>query len=200
LGKGEAGATEQTDLDSDGVLDIYEYFVDGARRDYTNPGYDANAPYVPFMPATIYMPSDPNVYRPGLGYAEHPHYYEWNGTSQLLAMLDVDISGPAGCTVDVSPYPKHPDPYQYLVDTTVVLTPVPQSGYHFEEWQIRDLTDPSNDRTDGSNPLILVADRDYEVTAVFACGPGVEQALPLLLIGMLMCGLVSRRIRRSHRR
>ena len=190
----QGGALVQ-DLNGDGVLSVYEYFVYAAEHDGSNPDDEPN--YYPWLPQTIYVPGQ--AFLPILGYREHPLYYEWNGTP--MAYLTLDVINPAHGSVTISPDSTHPDaPYQYPRDDTVVLTAVPKSGSHFTHWQIYDPNDPNDVAIVTENPLTIAMDANRRVAAKFDCGPGIGQALPLLLVTMLACVSVSRRSRRSRPR
>jgi len=189
------GGIHVPDLDGDGALSIYEYYEWAARRDPTNPG----DPYTPDVPETIYIPGE--AYLP-LGYREHPLYYEWNAFP--VVTLKVDIVQPNYGEVEMVPAPSHPDyAPQYLPGTEVELTPVPLGAWSFQRWELFDPNHPDDANyivVDTSNPLTIMMDTDRRVRAVFGCGPGVEQALPLLAAAALVCGFISRRMRRRGER
>jgi hypothetical protein len=101
--------------------------------------------------------------------------------------------------VILNPEPNDANQPRYLHGTTVTLTAVPIEGKSFRQWEIGDPNHPNDANyaaIDTNNPLTLVMDRDMQVTAVFKCGSGAAQGLPLLVIGMTAIGIVSRHARR----
>lgn len=89
--------------------------------------------------------------------------------------------------------------YAYAAGTGVALTAVPNEGKAFKKWTIFDPNCPgdANYAVEDTNEVLhLTMDTHQEVKATFKCGSGVEQALPLLIVGVAVCGLVPRRFRR----
>jgi hypothetical protein len=108
--------------------------------------------------------------------------------------LTVDYAHANWGQVTVDPnLPKYP------VGTRVTLTAVPIEGKTFQNWEIYDPNYPGDLHhleTDPNAAITLVMNCDQQVTAVFKCGSGAEQGLPLLLPGVAVCGLVLRFLRR----
>jgi hypothetical protein len=84
---------------------------------------------------------------------------------------------------------------KYPVGTPVTLTAVPIQGKGFQNWEIYDPNYPgdlNHLEIDPNLSITLMMNSDQHVTAVFKCGSGVQEGLPLLVLGMLACGLVLR--------
>jgi hypothetical protein len=97
--------------------------------------------------------------------------------------------------------PNTPDQklLRYTDGTEIVLTATPVSGKSFKEWTIYDPNYPgdlSHAATDANAVLYLTMNADRQIDAVFKCGSGVGQALPLLIVGATVCGLAKRRMGR----
>jgi hypothetical protein len=107
------------------------------------------------------------------------------------ATLDVKIVNESWGRVHVEPnLPTYYDP-----NTTVTLTAEPDGERRFKHWKLSDPNHPGDANhvgTDANNPLTIVMDADCDVTAVFTCGSGSIQELPLLLIGAVLAGLTLR--------
>jgi len=87
-------------------------------------------------------------------------------------------------------------------NTVVTLTAVPIEGKAFRQWEIYDPNHPDDTNyvvLDANNPLRIVMDSDRQVAAVFKCGSGVDQFLPLLLAGAAFLSSPFGRTRRRHR-
>jgi len=81
----------------------------------------------------------------------------------------------------------------------VTLTAYPFSGYFFKHWILYDPNYPLDANyavTDSNNPIVVVMNSDRQVKAAFGCGSGIEQALPVLAILGVFCGVASWRRRR----
>jgi YD repeat-containing protein len=85
----------------------------------------------------------------------------------------------------------------YPYDTPVTLTATPIPGKSFGYWEILDPNDPNRIAQDSNNVLHLRMTTDWHVTAVFKCGSGIEEVVPLLAIGLAVFGFAVRRMRRS---
>jgi len=113
--------------------------------------------------------------------------------------LTLEVVNPMWGSVDVDPnLPEYTDP-----NTVVTLTAVPIDGKTFGHWEIYDPNHPGDANyvaIDANDSIVLVMDVDREVIAVFKCGSGVGQALPLLMIGAALCRFGFRVIRRSFGR
>jgi len=83
----------------------------------------------------------------------------------------------------------------------VTLTAEPNEGKAFGKWKIYDPNHPGDPNymvKDVDNPTTIVMDGDREVEAVFKCGSSVGYGFPLLMLGALIAGVASRRIRRRR--
>ncbi len=110
--------------------------------------------------------------------------------------LTIDVVEPGYGFVEVDP-----DQVSYAAGTAVTLTATPNDAREFEEWQIYDPNHPGDANyavIDGNNPITIVVNSDMEVSAVFKCGSGTKQALPLLLIAGMTLTFVSRRSSRRR--
>ncbi len=119
-----------------------------------------------------------------------------DGVRQIA--LDVKNSGKGSVLIDPELCdPNDPnDPAERLLrytdGTEVVLVAIPTEGDSFKHWTIYDPNFPgdSNHVTIEMNPvLLLTMDGDYEIEAAFKCGSGVEQAFPLLVMGLFVCAI-----------
>ncbi len=118
-------------------------------------------------------------------------------THQYALAIDY-VNGTWG-QVDVAPEPNDPNLFQYTEGTPVTLTAVPIEGKAFTHWEVYDPNHPGDANhvaIDANNPLTIMMDADREVTAVFKCGSGVGIG-PLLMAGLAICGVASRRMRRN---
>jgi hypothetical protein len=108
--------------------------------------------------------------------------------------LTVRAVGEVDGHVDASP-----DLALYARGAEVELHAVAHSTRHWDHWLLFDPEYPGDvghaDVDDVHNPILIVMDADREVEAHFECGSGVELLLPLLVIGLGLCGFVSRRMR-----
>ncbi len=185
------GQLPMEDLNGDGVFSIFEYYRSAAFYDFTNPEPTV-PPYTPYIPDTLYVAS--NSYWGYGGYAEHPLYYEWNAPVTLSLEF---VNGGWG-EVTCDPEPDDPNLMQYPAGAQVQLTATPDDGKAFVHWEIYDANHPGDANhaaLDANDVLSLAMDTDRQVVAVFKCGSGAEQALPLLGISALLCGIISRRLR-----
>jgi len=94
------------------------------------------------------------------------------------------------------------DPNQPIFEPNqpVTLTATPIDGKGFKHWKIYDPNHPGDANhaaVDANSSIAIVMDADREVTAVFKCG-GAGQALPLLMIGVALCGFAARRASRRR--
>ncbi len=110
-----------------------------------------------------------------------------------LCKLTLSIVNQPWGHVDVDPYaPGHI--YEY--ETVVTLTGVANEGKVLKHWRIFDPNHPGDSNyavNDSNNPLVLVMDRDHEVTTVFDCASGMGPFLPVIAAGLM--GFVVRRRR-----
>ncbi len=113
------------------------------------------------------------------------------------AILGLDVVNEPWGSVEVDPnLPSYYDP-----NTAVTLTAVPIEGRGFKHWLIDDPNHPGDANhaaMDANNPITLLMDDDRNVTAVFECGSGVGQALPLLAVAAVLFGLAARFMRRRN--
>jgi len=103
--------------------------------------------------------------------------------------------------VSMDPAPADANAPAFPVGTAVALTAVPVEGKGFKHWKIYDPNHPADANYAAVEPndsITVVMDGDREVTAVFKCGSGMEQALPLLMIGAAVCAFAVRRTRPTH--
>jgi len=89
----------------------------------------------------------------------------------------------------------------YAPGTTVALAAIPIEGKYFDSWTIYDPNypgDPNHATVDPNLTITIVMNADMQVEAMFKCGSGMTEALPLLVIGLAVLGFISRRaLRRS---
>ncbi|MCA9922360.1 MAG: DUF1349 domain-containing protein, partial [Anaerolineales bacterium] len=107
--------------------------------------------------------------------AHHVDVSFGNVTIEPLSAVrqDLDITTVGSGTVDINPSGQT----DYLFDSDVELTAVPDPGYRFVEWQ--------EDLSGSTNPQTITMDNDKAVTAVF-------EALPVLTINTVGNGHVDR--------
>jgi hypothetical protein len=94
-----------------------------------------------------------------------------------------------------------PNLAKYGPNAIVTLTAVPIQGKSFSEWDIYDPNYPGNSYRmviDANLTTRIVMNADRQVTAVFKCGSGMDEALPLLVVGLASLGLGARRLRRRR--
>lgn len=126
-------------------------------------------------------------------------YLEYYGVVQRHTLVLTTINGNWG-TVTVDPVPADANAPTYLLGTTVTLTAVPNEGKAFRHWEIYDPNYPDDANYavfDANNPLVLVMDDDKSVAAVFKCSSGIEQILPLLVMGLFIMSASTERWRRG---
>lgn len=107
------------------------------------------------------------------------------------------VNGASG-HVDLAPEPNDPNLPEYVEDTAVTLTAVPNPDRAFGRWEIYDPNHPGDANfmvTDTNNPVTIVMDADREVTAVFKCGSSGMPLLPAMLGVLCLTVLVRRRNR-----
>ncbi len=114
--------------------------------------------------------------------------------------IDVTCKKPTQGSVTLSPDPNDPNipDYGYPSGTAVTLTAEPNDGKIFKKWRIFDPNHPGDANymvVDTNNPITIVMNGDYKVTAIFKCGGGAAQGIPLLVIGGL--GVLFLRRRRA---
>ena len=89
----------------------------------------------------------------------------------------------------------------YPPDAVVTLTAYPVEGRTFRHWEIYDPNYPGDANCavlDSNLSTTILMDSHREVTAVFKCSNGMDELLPLLAVGMMICVLTSRRIRHGR--
>jgi PhoPQ-activated pathogenicity-related protein len=110
--------------------------------------------------------------------------------------LNVDVVNPTwGRVVELDPNFDR----LYRPDARVTLTAQPVEGKQFREWQIDDpnYPDDANHAAFDANTTITVAmGGDRHVTASFKCGSHPVQVVPVLVVGLAVFALLSRRMRR----
>jgi len=117
----------------------------------------------------------------------------------IMVHLTVTKLNPNWGSVSLDPPPADPNDPQYVLGTPVTVTATPISGKAFLHWELYDPNYPDDDnykQIDPNNPITIVMDSDRHVQAVFKCSSGVGEALPLLGVGLVVCGFVSRRLSR----
>jgi formylglycine-generating enzyme required for sulfatase activity len=90
-----------------------------------------------------------------------------------------------------------PDLPAYPPGALVTLTAVPNEGKRFQEWTLWDPNHPSDVNhvtRDPNTAITILMNNDMQVDAAFKCGSGMEQLLPLLVVGVGICGIAYRRI------
>ncbi len=189
--------TAVIDLNGDGELSIFEYFNYAAQADLTNP---TDGSYVPYVTDVIYVPSAYYypIYWDGNYLAEHPLYTEWNAPPPPCTLTIECVLDTQG-HVEADPAPADPNVFEYPVGTEVELTAVPVVDRVFKHWEIADPNHPGDANhvtLDSNNPVTIVMDSDQHVRAVFGCSSGMGQALPMMAVGLLVCGVITRRRRR----
>jgi len=110
--------------------------------------------------------------------------------------LTVDKKGQGDGTVERDPN-EDPNWGAYVYGTVVTLTGVPDDKSTFKHWLIYDPNYPGDAnyaKTKAQNPIEVVMDRNWHVTAVFGCSTGSGLALPVLLAALAL-GLVKARAR-----
>ncbi|MBN1342486.1 MAG: hypothetical protein JXQ73_07390 [Phycisphaerae bacterium] len=105
------------------------------------------------------------------------------------------VNGPWG-TVEVDPNLS-----TYPAGTPVTLTAEPIEGKSFRHWELYDPCYPNDANYatyDANGVVTIVMNADRQATAVFKCGSGVDQTLPLLGVGVCVLGFAARRCRRPR--
>ncbi len=157
----------------------------------------------------FFDPNDPNAggYAPSQPWVVHfgaePNYYELNLSvkNETFGEIVLDPEPPLTVVPGAHYDPNHEpnDPPAYPDGVPVTLTAVPDSSRSFKEWQIYDPNHPGDANyvtVDSNTSITLVMNADREVTAAFTCGGGVAGVLPLAVLGIALCGVTSRRLRR----
>jgi len=174
-----------------------------------------NAAATDFATATQYalentwftLAGDPNLLVPGTNTLA-VEVHQVNPTSSDLS-FDLQLAGATHArsvrlevtkvngllgTVTLSPEPNDANAPAFAYGTVVELTAVPNEGKYFRHWEVYDPCHPNDANCatiDANNPLTIVMDTDRQVTAVFKCGSGVEQTLPLLVVGLCVLGFAA---------
>jgi len=111
--------------------------------------------------------------------------------------LWLTIKNPTYGTIDIDPNDPNWPPFTYPEGTELTLTAEPNEGKKFTKWKVWDANDPNVFVLDTNNPIAIVMSADRKVKAFFKCGGGgIENALPLLMAGAVLCGYASWRRRR----
>jgi len=101
--------------------------------------------------------------------------------------LTVSIVNPTMGTVELDPIPEDPENPEYIEGTEVTLEAVVIDDDEFSRWVIYDPNFPGDDNyatEDFNNPISLVMDADWEVTAIFKCG-SAKAFFPLAVCGLM---------------
>ena len=120
--------------------------------------------------------------------------FDFGAAIQTYALTISTVNGLMG-HVDVDPNLP-----EYEPNAAVTLTAVPNPDRSLKQWEIYDPNHPGDSNysvVDTNDVITIVMMADREVTAAFKCGSGAGVGLSLLLIGALLCGVASRRIRRE---
>jgi hypothetical protein len=115
---------------------------------------------------------------------------EWSDLDSRKTLTLNVINEPFG-TVEMDPNQSIYEPNQ-----VVTLTATPAEGRSFKYWEICDPDDANIVVLDANLSTRIVMDANREVTAVFKCGNGVAEAVPLLAAGVVICAAASRHVRR----
>ncbi len=109
--------------------------------------------------------------------SENPVTIVMNGNKSVTALFDLNPLPKYTLTIIAvnGMVNKNPDLTAYDSGSTVQLSPVPDSGYHFTAWSGPDV--PAGHTSD--NPLTLMMDSDKTVTANFAPNPVPEYTLTI---------------------
>ncbi len=116
-----------------------------------------------------------------------------------MCKLNITKINPSYGEVVLDPAPADANAPEYPVGTAVTLTAVPGANRSLAQWEVYDVDHPGDANyalIDTNSTITITMDRDYEVGAVFKCGSGIGQAMPLLLVGLMLGGLVAIRRRR----
>jgi hypothetical protein len=120
------------------------------------------------------------------------------GTGGKARKLDLTVNHSNWGSVTVDPGTIDPVRCNKYIDgTAVTLTAVPIEKKSFKEWTIYDPNYPgdmSHAVTDSNNPITIVMNADWEVTADFKCGSGMEPFIGMSLF-LLALGVAVRRFR-----
>lgn len=118
-------------------------------------------------------------------------------TPPLYALTITKKNGHMG-DVELSPEPYDVNAPAYPADLGVTLTGVPLANKSFKQWEIFDPNHPGDDNysvIDSNNPILIVMMADRQVEAAFKCGSSVGEVLPLLMVGVGVCGWLAWRRR-----
>ncbi len=173
-----------------------------------------NMPYYPEM-STVQLEANPAGYRnflrwegdvPGGSSTQNPIDITMDGDKNISAVFEwpvynlslSEVNGMWGITT-VDPYLMG---YNYQAGQEVTLTAIPEGGREFSHWVVYDPNHPGDANFaihDANSPILtIVMMADREVEAVYACGSGIDMALPLLVLGLTGCWFVAGRLRRSR--
>jgi hypothetical protein len=122
--------------------------------------------------------------------------YEYDGsgnrTKRVVApphRLPLNIVHPTWGTITVDP--NQPT---YIDGTQVTLSATPISGKSFQGWYVDDPNYPGDGNYtvfDRNGTLAITMDADRTVQAVFQCGSGLDQSVPLLAATLMVCTFAS---------
>jgi hypothetical protein len=142
----------------------------------------------------------------------------WGTFSNVYRALNVTVKTLEKGTVTIDPDllenethdpndPNAPDPNdpnevrRYTDGTEVALVAHALEGNAFRTWKILDPNhphDPNYVTKDSNAVLFLTMNADYHVEAIFKCSSGVDQALPPLVVGAVICGFTFRHVQRKR--
>jgi uncharacterized repeat protein (TIGR02543 family) len=122
-----------------------------------------------------------------------------NFTTEQRFTLTLNVLHSNWGSVGIEPNDPNLPPFTYRPGTEVTLTAMPNEGKIAKPWTIYDPNypgDPGHATENGSSVLVLIMNSNQYVDADFKCGSGMEQALPLLAVGLIALTLLGRRTRR----
>lgn len=113
-------------------------------------------------------------------------------------VLTLTVKNESSGEVTLAPNPVADPPTTYFPNQMVTLTAMPFEGEAFNKWVIYDPNFPGDanhaiEDTNAVTTITMMCDRRVE--AKFKCGSGVEAMLPLVVIGVALCGVTMRRRR-----
>ncbi len=161
--------------------------------------------YFDWWPSSLIDAGTPATIRNGYAAEMANTKYLHHGTLQALTLTEVN--DPWG-TISMVPDPidaNDPSHLRFLPGTWATLQATPIDGKSFRQWEVYNPNYPGDANyavIDANTTLTLVMDGNRQVAAVFKCGGGAGQALPLLgmaLVGLAVVMRFARTLARSGR-